>query len=187
MNDAAMVGVNRKNRLSPPLMYAFRGAHEARDAKKPIDLRDEAGERVIAGRRTAVRTAITEPILRREVGRDLDSLMNTIAMESSENLDAFDYVRKSVLNFGLPDIAHRSIDENAVENISEEIRRALMHFEPRLVPQTIRVAKASEFDEAELKVRFIVHADLFCEPLNVPVEFVADLELDSGNVTVSRS
>ena len=55
------------------------------------------------------------------------------------------------------------------------------------MPQTIRVAKASEFDEAELRVRFVVHADLLCEPLNVPVEFVADLELDSGNVTVSRS
>jgi len=26
-----------------------------------------------------------------------------------------------------------------------------------------------------------------CEPLNVPVEFVADLELDSGNITVSRT
>ena len=182
-----MVGVNKKNRLSPPLMYSFRGAHEARDAKTKLDLRDEAGERIIAGRRTAMRTAITEPTLRREVSRDLDSLMNTIAMESSENLESFDYVRKSILNFGLPDISHRSIDENAVDNIGEEIRSALIHYEPRLVPQTIRVAKASEFDEAELKVRFVVHADLVCEPLNVPVEFVADLELDSGNITVGRS
>jgi type VI secretion system protein ImpF len=182
-----MVGVSKKNRLTPPLMYAFRGAHEERDAKIKLNLRDEAGERVIAGRRTAARTAITEPILRRELSRDLDSLMNTIAMESSENLDSFAYVRKSILNFGLPDIAHRSIDENAVDHIREEIRLALVHYEPRLVSRTIRVIRASEFDEAELKVRFVVHADLLCEPLNVPVEFVADLELDSGNITVSRS
>ena len=182
-----MVGVSKKNRLSPPLMYAFRGAHEERDAKIKLNLRDEAGERVIAGRRTATRTAITEPILRREVSRDLDSLMNTIAMESSENLNSFDYVRRSILNFGLPDIAHRSIDENAVDHIREEIRLALIHYEPRLVPRSIRVARDSEFDEAELKVRFVVHADLLCDPLNVPVEFVADLELDSGNIIVSRS
>ena len=44
-------------------MYAFRGAHAARDAKVKLDLRDEAGERIIAGRRAAVRTAITEPTL----------------------------------------------------------------------------------------------------------------------------
>jgi type VI secretion system protein ImpF len=182
-----MVGVSKKNRLSPPLMYAFRGAHEERDAKTKLNLRDDAGERVIAGRRMATRTAITEPVLRREVSRDLDSLMNTIAMESSENLDSFDYVRKSVLNFGLPDITHRSIDENAVDHIREEIRLALVHYEPRLVPHTIRVTRASEFNEADLKVRFVVHAELLCEPVNVPVEFAADLELDSGNITVSRS
>ncbi|HKA71121.1 MAG TPA: type VI secretion system baseplate subunit TssE [Xanthobacteraceae bacterium] len=182
-----MVGSNRKDRLSPPLMYAFRGAHEARDAKTKLDLRDEAGERVIASRRMAVRTAITEPTLRREVARDLDSLMNTIAMESSEDLQRFEHVRKSVLNFGLPDITHRSIDELSVENIGDEIKSALVNYEPRLIPQTIRVSRSSELDEAELKVRFVVRADLLCEPLNVPVEFVADLELDSGNITLSRT
>jgi len=181
-----MVGPKKNDRLSPPLMHAFRSAHEARDAKTKLDLRDEAGERVIAGRRAAVRTAITEPTLRREVARDLDSLMNTIALESSENLDPFDYVRGSVLNFGLPDITHRSIDEVAVEVVGEEIRSALMRHEPRLIPESIRVARDSEIDEAELKVRFIVRADLLCEPLNVPVEFVADLELDSGNISVGR-
>jgi type VI secretion system protein ImpF len=36
-------------------------------------------------------------------------------------------------------------------------------------------------------VRFVVRADLHCEPLNVPVQFVADLELDSGAITVSRT
>jgi type VI secretion system protein ImpF len=34
-----MADLLRKERLSPPLMYAFRTAHEARDAKKKLDLR----------------------------------------------------------------------------------------------------------------------------------------------------
>ena len=98
----------------------------------------------------------------------------------------FEHVRRSVLNFGLPDITHRSIDELSIDDISEEIRSALLHYEPRLVANTIRVTKNPETDEAELKLRFVVRADLTCEPLNVPVEFVADLELDSGNITVGR-
>jgi len=181
-----MVGPNRKDRLSPPLMYAFRGAHAARDAKVKLDLRDEAGERIISGRRAAVRTAITEPNLRREVAYDLDALMNTIALESAEDLRRFEHVRSSVLNFGLPDIAHRTIDELSIDDICEEIKSALLRHEPRLVSNTIRVAKHPEHDEAELKLRFVVRADLTCEPLNVPVEFVADVELDSGSVTVGR-
>jgi type VI secretion system protein ImpF len=182
-----MVGANNKNRLSPPLMFAFRSAHEARDAKTKLDLRDEAGERVIAGRRSSVRTAITEPMLRREVARDLESLMNTIAMESTQDLERLDYVRRSIVNFGLPDVTHRSIDEVSSDDIGEEIRLTLMHYEPRLIPETIRVAKDSTYDEAELKIRFVVRADLMCEPLNVPVEFVADLEVDSGAISISRA
>ncbi len=45
-----MVNPKSKDRLRPPLMYAFREAHAARDARKKLDLRDEAGERIVAGR-----------------------------------------------------------------------------------------------------------------------------------------
>ena len=45
--------VPKKDRLSPPLMLAFRNAYAARDARKKLDLRDASGERVIASRRAA--------------------------------------------------------------------------------------------------------------------------------------
>jgi len=181
-----MVGPNKKDRLSPPLMYAFRSAHEARDAKVQLDLRDESGERIIAGRRAAARTSITEPVLRREVAKDLDALMNTIALESSEDLDSVPFVRQSIVNFGLPDITHRTIDELSAKYVGDEIRAALIRYEPRLSPDSIRVELDAEMDEAELKLRFVVRADLLCEPLNVPIEFVADFELESGIITVGR-
>lgn len=168
-------------------MYAFRGAYEARDAKSKIDLRDDSGERVIAARRVAARTAITERMLRREVAHDLESLMNTIALESTLDLRGKDHVRKSVLNFGLPDIGHRTIDEIASNNdVGAEIEAALRQFEPRLIANTIQVSRDNTLDAAELKIRFMVRADLLCEPMNVPVEFVADVELDSGKVMISR-
>lgn len=167
-------------------MYAFRSAHVERDAKKKLDLRDEAGERIIAGRRATVRLAITEATLRREVALDLDSLMNTIALESSEDLEEFPEVRKSVLNFGLPDIVHRTIDElTAIDIINEELKAALMNYEPRLVPDSIEIARDKRADPAELNVRFVVRAELLCDPLNVPIEFIADLELD-GQFAIRR-
>jgi type VI secretion system protein ImpF len=177
---------NRKDRLSPPLMYAFRSAHEARDATTRIDQRDEAGERVISGRRTAGRSPITEPLLRREVARDLEALMNTVAFESSQDLTDFEGVRKSVLNFGLPDIVHRTIDEGSVSDVKSEIETVLKHFEPRLEPGTIHAARDAKVGKHELKVRFMVHADLRCEPVNVPVEFVADVDVDGSAVQITR-
>lgn len=177
---------NNRTRLSPPLMHAFRGAAEARDAKAKLDLRDEAGERIIAHRRAAPRAAITEPVLRREVARDLDALMNTIALESTLDLEDHDYVRNSVLNFGFPDIANRTVDELAVSDIKDEIRSTLVRYEPRLRRGSIAISRDYSVDTAALKIRYLVHADLLCNPVNVPVEFVADVEVGSGKILITR-
>ncbi len=181
-----MAVTQRKDRLSPPIMFAFRSAFAAGDATTKIDLRDEAGDRIIAGRRSTGRTPISEPLLRKEVAKDLEALMNTVALESSEDLTDFDCVRKSVLNFGLPDIVHRTIDETGVDNVKTEIETALKHFEPRLEPDTIHAARDEGIDKTELKVRFLVQADLRCDPVNVGVEFVADVDVDGTAIQINR-
>jgi|SRR2546430_15367200 type VI secretion system protein ImpF len=181
-----MAAPNRKDRLCPPLMHAFRSAHAARDATKKIDLRDESGERVIAGRRSLGRSPITESMVRREVARDLEALLNTVALESAEDLTEFDHVRKSILNFGLPDIVHRTIDEAAVSDVQAEIESVLTNFEPRLVRDTVHAARDETIDATELKVRFVVQADLRCVPVDVPVEFVADMDLNGNAFQINR-
>jgi len=181
-----MVDKGKSERLSPPLMYAFRAANQARDAKKKLDLRDESGERVIAGRRVPARAVITEPLLKRELSYDLEALVNTVCLDATQDLSGFDHVRRSILNFGFPDIAHRSIDELSVTDIKDEIATVLRNFEPRLAADSIMVTRDSSVDTADLKIRFIVRADLLCQPVNVPVEFVADVELDSGKIRVNR-
>jgi type VI secretion system protein ImpF len=180
-----MADINKKTRLAPPLMQVFRAAHRAKDTKKSVDQRNEAGERVLAGRRLRARHVITESILRREVARDLDALLNAIALESSIDMAAAPYARKSILNFGLPDITHRSIDEAGVEDIPDEIRGALIAFEPRLAPGSIEVNRDTNVDPAELKLRYIIRADLTCDPVHVPVEFVADV-IDNGKIIINR-
>jgi type VI secretion system protein ImpF len=167
-------------------MYAFRSAFAARDATKKINLRDEEGERVIASRRISTRAAITEPVLRREVAHDLEDLLNTVALESSLALDEYQSVRRSVLNYGLPDLVHRSIDENSLDNIKDEIKTALVHYEPRLLAETIRIERDANIDHAQLKIRFVANAELICQPVNVPIEFIAEVELDSAKIQISR-
>ncbi|OYW67585.1 MAG: type VI secretion protein [Bosea sp. 12-68-7] len=165
-------------------MFAFREAHLDKDAKVSLDLRDAGGERVIAQRRAAPRAAITEPKLRREIAVDLDALVNTINLGSSVDLSRHEHVRKSILNHGFPDLTSRSIDEHRVDLIAEDMVAVLLGYEPRLIRNSIAVERDHSLDSAELKVRFLVQADLNCEPLNVPVEFVADLELDTGKMAI---
>jgi type VI secretion system protein ImpF len=166
-------------------MHVFRAAHDAKDAKKRVDIRNDAGDRVIASRRLRVRQVISEPVLRREVTRDLDALLNTIALESTLDMREAEYARKSILNFGLPDVTHRTIDEIKVSDISEEIRAAIIKYEPRLAAASVRVERDMSVDPVELKIRFIVRADLTCDPVNVPVQFTADI-IDGGKMLVNR-
>jgi type VI secretion system protein ImpF len=176
---------NRHPRLSTPLMHVFRTAHEAKDAKRIIDQRNEAGERIIASRRLRARQVITESMLRREVSRDLDALLNTVALDATVDMEHAPHVRKSILNFGIPDIAVRTIDENGVNDIPEEIRTAIINYEPRIAANSLRIARDKEVDPVELKVRFVIRGELVCHPVHVPVEFVADI-VESGKIVINR-
>lgn len=180
-----MADVNSRTRLSPPLMHVFRVSHEAKDAKKRMDGRNESGDRIIPSRRLRTRQVITESALRSEVSRDLEALLNTVAMESTVDMADIPYAQKSILNFGLPDIADRTIDEKAVDKIPEEIRTAIMQYEPRLARASLHIERDMSVDPTELKVRFLVRADLTCDPVHVPVEFVADV-IDTGKILVNR-
>ena len=180
------MALKSKERLAPPLMFAFRTAHEKRDAKKTLDLRDAAGERVIAPRRASSRAPISESGLRREVGADLVDLLNTINLDAAIGLENAPEVARSVLNYGFPDLSMCTIDEQRLVELSREIERALSIFEPRLATSTLKVGRDPFIDIGALRIKFFIKADLRAEPMDVPVEFVAEVELDSGKIKVDR-
>jgi len=184
-----MAIASKKDRLSPPLMYVFRAANAAGDARKRAVWKEDGGAGASKpGKpvRAQQRMAITELALRREVARDLESLMNCVAMEASVDMLAFPAVRTSILNYGFPDVVHRSIDENSVDELESELEHVLKTFEPRLLKRSIRVRRDDLVSASELKIRYVIIADMSCEPLNVPLEFVADVELDSGKIVIGR-
>ena len=174
------------DRLAPPLMSVFRIAHDKGDAKVALDLRDAGGERVIAARRAVTRAPISDMALRREVATDLVELLNTVNFGSSEDLSEAPEVARSILNYGLPDLTWRTIDESRLVEIAREIETALIDFEPRLASKSIRARRDNSASVDELKLRFIVGAELRTQPIATPVEFIADVEVDTGKIRIER-
>jgi type VI secretion system protein ImpF len=181
-----MAELKKTDRFVPPLMQAFRAAFRARDAGKVLDLKDESGERIIAGRRATPRNAVAEPALRQDLSDDIAALLNTTNFAAIEDISQLEHVSRSILNYGFPDLTAISIDEDAAGNIGEQIRAALRAFEPRLVNSSIVVERDNSVDAVSLKIRFNVRAEMLATPVDVPLEFVADLELDSGKMKISR-
>ncbi len=176
---------SKSNRMHIPLMYAFRDGFQKRDSAKEIDQR-EGGERVISKRGMLSRTGAKEPELKRDLAVDLGALVNTINLASVENLENLDRVRKSVLNYGLDDIGHLTSEEAAVGNIAADLKNALLNHEPRLDPDTLQIAENAEHNEVEQRVEFKVSAELEAKPVNVPLEFIAEIDVCSGKVQLAR-
>ncbi len=175
----------KRDRLAPPLLNAFRAAHRERDAAVRVDIREQ-GERVLAARRVTTRAPVTEGEMRKLVSSDITALLNTVNLAAAEDLSDAPEVRKSILNFGFPDLARISIDEAAVNNVARELEAALREFEPRLAPETIKARRDDSVSPDELKVRFLVGAELRLEPVGVPMQFVAEVEVASGKIKIDR-
>lgn len=181
-----MVKSTKNDRMAPPLMHAFREAFRHKDAKKELDLRDDTGERVIASRRVSARSWVNETALRRDLAEDLTRLLNTVNLASAEDLSEFSYVARSIVNYGLVDITAYSIEEAAVNDITHELRQSLADYEPRLIAASIEVARDTAHDDSGQKIRFAVNAEMHATPVDIAVEFIAELELDSGKMRISR-
>ena len=106
--------------------------------------------------------------------------------KSAEDLSDAPEVRRSILNFGLRDLARLSIDEDAVHGVAKELEVALRDFEPRLAAKSIKVRRDDKVSADELRVRFLISADLRLQPVNVPMQFVAEVEFDSGKIKIDR-
>lgn len=171
---------DKNKRLQIPLMYAFRDAAEQRDSTKKEDIRVN-GERVVADRASMRRRGVDEAVLKGDLVIDLRALVDTINLASSTDLEGLDYVKRSVLNYGLDDLTHITIESNDVHDIGNQLKTAILNHEPRLTPESL-VVERSEDDDVNQRVCFRVRADISSKPLDIPIEFVAEVDLGSGKI-----
>lgn len=173
----------REDRLRPPLMLAFRQAFKTRNDRKADAA---AGEAVIVQSRRTVSVAVSEVELRDNLTADLEALLNTTNLESTLDLGPNDYVRRSIVNFGIYDLVHRTAEETSSFMIEQELRDAIARYEPRILADSLHIVRDASATDDDLKIRFIVRGDMDCDPAPAPVEFVAHLEVASGKLAVSK-
>lgn len=124
-----------------------------------------------------------ETALRTTVRRELAWLLNTTNLDAVEDLSAYPQVRTSVLNYGVPDLTGKSMSTWAIRERANQIREAVKTFEPRIEPTTLDV-EVRATDERENAVTFVIRGDISSAVKAVPVQFVTDVEVDTGAATV---
>jgi type VI secretion system protein ImpF len=173
-----IVELELKRRLNPPLMHIFRTRAAARRKRH-----------IVADATTTTRpqrAPIAENELRAIVEAEVETLMNHVSLDSTDDLSELPHVAASILNYGFPDISNRvktELDDGVLKN---EIQHALRKYEPRFIENSLRVSRDPDDARKNMQMRFIVDSELACYPLDVQMEFYADLDARDGKVTIAR-
>ena len=121
--------------------------------------------------------------LRKAVLRDLGWLLNTTGLGALQPLDGHPLAARSVLNFGLPDLAGKTASGLDRAELGRRIRQAIWDFEPRILRDSVRVVAApGQRGMAPNQVAFEIHGELWGQPLPERLYLKTELVLEFGEI-----
>jgi type VI secretion system protein ImpF len=163
-----MADLTQKDRLQPSLLDR---------------LTDNDPERKQESRETRV---LSPARLRECVRRDLAWLLNTTHLGAVQDLDEHPQVARSVLNYGMPDLAGRTVSTVNTTTLEQAIRKVILDFEPRLVAKTLRVKLfVDEKQMSHNTMSFDIEAELWAQPLPLRLFLRTSVDLESGIIDVA--
>ena len=165
-----MAEFNHKEQLQPSLLDRLTD-------DKPGEKVESRDTRVLSMRR-----------LKESVIRDLEWLLNSGNLDGVEDLSGFPEVRHSVLNYGVTDMAGKTLSRRDMEEVERMLRQAIMDFEPRILPKTLEV-KAVLDDKAMGKhsLVFTISGELWSEPAPERLLLKTVLDLQLGSFELRKS
>ena len=123
--------------------------------------------------------------IRECVRRDLDWLFNAHAFSPSEWLEPRPETRRSVLNYGLPDLSGRTATGIDVQQLEHRLEEVIAAFEPRILRRTLRVRldlEASDLDHNSLMLE--IQGELWALPTPYHLRLRSRLDLDEDVASV---
>jgi type VI secretion system protein ImpF len=125
--------------------------------------------------------------LRAALLRDLAWLLNTGHLETLADLEDHREVKRSVLNYGIPDLTGLTIAGADTARIEKAVRQAIVDFEPRIAPETLRVSiETTEGETARRAMVFRIEGALWAKPSPQALYLKTEVDLDTGDVRVNE-
>jgi len=149
-------------------------------------LTDEEPE---AARESSDRRVMSMRRYREAVRRDLESLLNTSCHLDWENINRFEHVAKSALNFGVPELCGMTLSGLSTGDVERRIRQAILQYEPRVLPDTlaVRVATAAASSGSSSpgnSVTLEISGELWAIPAPDPLYYRTEVDLETGQFQI---
>jgi len=123
--------------------------------------------------------------LRNSVRRDLENLLNT-RFRMLEPADEYTELKKSLLNYGLPDLATVNISDTIKQKeFIDHLQSILVDFEPRF--KSVKVNYVKNANALDRSLRFRIDATLYAEPSPEIVVFDSIIEPVTRTINVEET
>jgi type VI secretion system protein ImpF len=122
--------------------------------------------------------------LREAVLRELAALLNTMNLQSVQDLSRYPQVARSALNYGVMSFAGKAAYDVDPKETARQLKAAIEFFEPRL--RDVRVTPEPDDGKASgVLLDFRIDADLWGHPQSQQVTMHTSIEVDTGDVSVA--
>jgi type VI secretion system protein ImpF len=119
---------------------------------------------------------------RRAVLRDLTWLLNANSPPPFENIHEYPLVARSVLNFGMSELAGLTASTLSPDVLEKLVRDAIRNFEPRVNPSSLTVRAIDAADETSGNVIHLeIKGEIFAEPIPEALYVKTEIDLESGH------
>lgn len=147
-------------------------------------LTDEAPEQKLEPRAQRV---ISKRQLRQAVLRDLAWLLNSTRLDADMDPATFPLARRSVINYGLPALSGETATSIEISDLERGIRQAILDYEPRLLPSTLRVRalEVGEFENHNV-IGIEISGQLWAQPIPIDLLVRTEIDLETGKVEIAE-
>jgi len=125
--------------------------------------------------------------LREIIQRDLGWLLNTNNNDTQFDADRFPNVARSVLNYGVREVAGDYSTTERAELIRRSIARAIETFEPRIREGSTDVELRTDDAGNETLISFDIRADMWAQPLPLELFLRSKVDTITGEVSLERT
>lgn len=167
------------------IMQIFRASFHDHDAKRAA-ARVEGTDTEITQRSRQRRDGMSEADLRQHLQADLNALLNTIRLDAVVDLADAPHVASSILNYGFRDLSGIGTGELKTASFIASIRQSLIDHEPRIVPASLDIKVVDAEANSSQRLSISVFAELMGDPVDIPLNFDAEVDLGAGKLKMSR-
>ena len=146
-------------------------------------LTDEEPEKKLEPRQQRV---MSKRRMRDAVLRDLAWLFNTTRLDADMDPATLPYARRSVINYGLPALSGQTSSSLEVTELERAVRQAILDFEPRILPATLRVRalETGNFENHNV-IGVEISGQLWAQPIPIDLLVRTEIDLETGQVEVA--